>query len=118
MNAAANLREAYKEWRRLAVAEGAAIRTRNWQVVSDCQQALQRLQTRVTELRAAAEPNSRVDDNEVAELIEIGKQNLGRLAKVRETVKQEAEQGERTSRNLRRLRSYVPARPSGWSSIS
>jgi len=118
MNAAADLSEAYKEWRRLALAEGAAIRTRNWNVVSDCQEALRRLQTRISELRAAENPVPATDARAVAELVEIGKKNLGWIIRIREIVRQEAEAGEHSSRNLRRLRSYAPARPPGWTSVS
>lgn len=118
MNAAADLSEAYKEWRRLALAEGAAIRSRDWNVVSDCQEALQRLQARIIELRAGTNPAPVIDLRAVAELVEIGKKNLAWIAKVRESVRQEAAEGEQSSRNLRRLRSYAPARPPGWTSVS
>jgi hypothetical protein len=50
LNAECDLFEACREWRRLAEAEGEAIRTRNWDLCSACQTALQDLRDRVTAL--------------------------------------------------------------------
>ena len=50
MNATDDLTAAYQEWRRLAEAEGEAIRVCDWGLVSACQKALQLLQGRITRL--------------------------------------------------------------------
>jgi hypothetical protein len=130
MNAEPALREAYREWRRLAVAEGDAIRARNWGLVSDCQQALRQLQTRITELNNStrnefhpAMPPSLERKQPlgtiVMQLIEIGRRNQARLKEVRETARREAAAREQTARNLRRLqRSYGAPRPPAWTTVS
>ena len=50
LNAERDLLAACREWRRLAEAEGEAIRTRNWELCSACQNALQFLRERITAL--------------------------------------------------------------------
>ena len=50
MSAESDLREAYREWRRLAQAEGQAIRAANWSLLSACQKALALLREHITTL--------------------------------------------------------------------
>ena len=40
MKPGADLNQAYSEWRRLALAEGQAIRAGDWRFVANCQQAI------------------------------------------------------------------------------
>jgi len=47
MSADHELNFAYREWRRLAEAEGEAIRAGDWILVSDCQNAMRRLQQQI-----------------------------------------------------------------------
>src|SRR6185436_11282731 len=47
MSASEELQSAYEEWRRLARVEGDAIQQSNWTAVADCQNAMQRLQSRI-----------------------------------------------------------------------
>lgn len=54
MNAEAELLQAYREWHRLARAETKAIRTRNWDLLADCQLAIADFQTLITRLSREA----------------------------------------------------------------
>ena len=54
MNSDLDLQHSYHEWRRLAEAEGEAIRAGNWMLVFDCQNALRQLQPRIVRQTDAA----------------------------------------------------------------
>jgi len=54
MNPDRDLQHSYQEWRRLAEAEGEAIRAGNWMLVFDCQNALRQLQPRIVRQTEAA----------------------------------------------------------------
>lgn len=112
------------EWRRLAEAEGQAIRSGNWPFVADCQAALARLRARIDELTINARSTdscpARVPHRStVLELIELQRRNLAALQQRREKLSSHIESLARSGRNLRGIqRSYAPAGPGAWSSYS
>jgi hypothetical protein len=130
MPLADELQQAYREWRRLAEAEGKAIRAGDWGLVADCQRALNQLQPVITQLNqrlpeegqspasqcAAARHNSRAT---VLELIALQTQNLAALQQRRERLSAHVQRLLLTGRNLRRIqRSYATAAPAAWNSYS
>ena len=130
MNADHQLNEAYQEWRRLAEAEGQAIQACDWSLLSACQQALKHLQTRITELSAAAraewkkmgaarkEREAQINKT-IFELIELEKRNSNLLNSIRENARQRLEQLDRARNNLKRIhQSYTTSTPPLWSSFS
>src|ERR1051326_8835249 len=120
MIADAELHAAYAEWRRLAEAEGEAIRAENWLVVADCQSAMERLQSRI--IRCSEEARKEwnrtgVDRMErektiraaVTELVEIERRNNSLLNLARRAAQEHLEQWSEAGRTLRRVqRSYAP----------
>lgn len=124
-----DLQHAYREWRRLAEAEGKAIRAGDWSLVADCQRALTQLQPVLAQLNerlreqsqnsappAAARHNSRAT---VLELISLQKQNLAALQQRRERLSEHVQRLLLAARNLRGIqRSYASAAPAGWNSYS
>ena len=125
-----DLQHAYREWRRLAEAEGKAIRAGDWQLVADCQRALNQLQPAITQLNErlreqgqssasqapAARHNSRAS---VLELIALQTQNLAALQQRRERLSAHVQRLLLAARNLRGIqRSYASAAPGGWNSYS
>jgi hypothetical protein len=130
MNADAQLRDAYAEWRRLAETEGEAIRARDWQLLLDCQHALQQLQPRIIRYTDDAQHEwtrlgvDRSDREQglrlvISELIELEWRNDALLNVVAQTARAEMNELEQASQNLRRVqRSYAPARPAAWTSFS
>jgi hypothetical protein len=130
MSADRDLNEAYREWRRLAEAEGKAIRTCNWSLLSACQKALHGLQKRIVFLSEAAKREwSQLGETRlvrhkeleatVRKLIELERNNETLLGAVREAAQEKIEQLDQADRNLERIqRSYVHERPAAWSSFS
>ncbi|MFO1487716.1 MAG: hypothetical protein U1F65_04490 [Verrucomicrobiota bacterium] len=130
MSADHELNEAYQEWRRLAEAEGQAIQTCNWSLLSACQKALQNLQGRITTLSAAAraewkklgaaqKQREEQVNATIFQLIELEKRNNTLLKAIRETTHQRLEQLDRAGKNLKRVhRMYSSDAPVGWSSFS
>jgi ElaB/YqjD/DUF883 family membrane-anchored ribosome-binding protein len=130
MSADRDLNEAYQEWRRLAEAEGEAIRTCNWNLLSACQKALHGLQQRIVVLSEAARREwSRLGTERlvrqktleatVRELIELERNNETLLNSVREAAREKIEQLDQAGRNLKRIRrSYVRECPTAWTSFS
>jgi len=130
MNPNPDLDHAYSEWRRLAEAEGKAIRAGDWAFVADCQKALRFLQSVIDRISKSKPPESpRKDPNisvprltsraTVLELIELQRQNLAALQQRRERLSAHVEQLSRSGRNLRGIqRSYATSSSSGWSSYS
>jgi hypothetical protein len=130
MNAETQLQADYQEWRRLAKAEGEAIRNQNWPAVADCQNALQRLQPQILQHtdEARREWTRRGLDGAtqekhfraiVAELIAIERDNSTLLNDVRKSVQEHFNQLEQSRSTLRHVqRSYAPARPAAWTSFS
>jgi hypothetical protein len=130
MSANEQLQSDYQEWRRLAEAEGEAIRNQNWPVVTDCQTAKQHLQPLIARhadearqewLRlgldcATQEKSFRAI---VAELIAIERGNGTLLNDVRQASQAQFNQLEQATATLRQVqRSYAPLRPPAWTSFS
>ena len=130
MTAERDLNLAYQEWHRLAEAEGEAIRTCDWSLLSACQEALQALQQRTIRLSEAAKREwSRAGmdrpvgikklEATVRQLIELEHNNETQLNAVREAAQKKLEQLQQAGRNLKRVqRSYVRERPTAWTSFS
>jgi uncharacterized protein involved in exopolysaccharide biosynthesis len=130
MSAEADLREAYREWRRLAQAEGEAIRAANWSLLSACQKALGLLREQITELvpkvqqewtEAQVDRAARQEEiNEIIRgLIEIARRNQTLLRGLREAARAKLETLNEAGKNLRQLRrSYGQTSLSTWQSFS
>jgi hypothetical protein len=130
MSASDQLRNSYREWRRLADAEAQAIRQGNWTAVSDCQIALQELQPRINQFNEEARQEwlrqggrEAAEEKEfrriIAEVIEVERQNQALLQDRAESVQSQFRQLEQTGHTLRQVqRSYSPARPPSWTSFS
>ena len=130
MNSNSTLQEIYREWHRLAEAEGEAIRAGNWTAVADCQRALEQLQPRIAACaqharnesappvadRATADQNLRATINE---LIELERRNHGLLELARRSAHAQLAELSEADRTLRRLqRSYAPKPAAAWTSFS
>jgi len=130
MDADQNLKHSYREWRRLAEAEGEAIRAGNWMLVFDCQNSLRQLQPRIIRQTEAArrewaEPGLDVEamefelDEIVHSLIELESRNGSLINARRWLAQEELAKLEQASLTLRRLqRSYIPAATAAWNSFS
>jgi hypothetical protein len=130
MSAGDDLDHAYSEWRRLAEAEGKAIRAGDWGFVADCQKALRNLQSVIDRLSNSNREESPLKESSISvrrlpsrasvlELIELQRQNLATLQQRRERLSAHVEQLSRTVRNLRGLqRSYASPPPAAWNSFS
>ena len=123
MNSDRDLQHSYQEWRRLAEAEGEAIRTGNWMLVFDCQNALRQLQPRIIRQTEAArrewaalglDPGAMECemDSMIHALIELENRNNSLINTRRYLAQEELAKLEQASLTLRRIqRSYVPAVP-------
>jgi predicted Zn-dependent protease len=130
MSASHQLRDAYKEWRRLAETEGEAIRSGNWVLVADCQNALQQLQPRIlSHLQDARREWTRLGPDGstleqsfrevVAELIEIERHNSDSINAAQAAARLQLARLEQTVHTLRQVqRSYAPPPPPAWTSFS
>jgi hypothetical protein len=130
MSAEQALLKAYAEWRRLAEAEGRAVRRRDWKFLLECQQALKKIQPLITLLTFAARKewklsgadcaaNEEVLRAVVQDLIELGRRNRKLLQAARESALAKRDQLDQASRNLKRLQtSYLAQRPADWTSFS
>ena len=130
MSAEQALLNAYSEWRRLAKAEGKAIKLRDWNFLLECQQTLKKFQALITQLTFAARREWKKSGTDftakeknihavVAELIELGQRNKISLQLAREAAQAKREQLAAAGRNLKRLQlSYVSTRASAWTSFS
>lgn len=130
MTAERDLLEAYREWRRLAEAEGEAIRTGNWGLCAACQKALEHLRERITALMPAVrEEWSRPGCDPVAkqqsldatlhELIHLQQRNKTLLQAVREATRAKLSQLGEARLKLKQLRrSYAMTTRGVWSSFS
>ena len=116
------LDEAYSEWRRLAEAEGRAIRTGDWPFVAECQQALRQLRPLIdglTKQEAAAAGQRTFSRATILELIQLQQRNLQALEQRRQRLTAQMQELFRTGRNLRAIqRSYSPTPPPAWNSYS
>lgn len=130
MTAEQSLIETYASWRRLAEAEGEAIRSSDWQVVAECQNTLRELQPHIIGLTDKAQKEWAISGADrqakeeavrsiVRKLIEQEQRNSALLNSLLESTRVQLGELEQTSQNLKRLqRSYSPARPCMWTSFS
>ena len=130
MNADYDLKHSYREWRRLAEAEGEAIRAHNWMLVFDCQSALRQLQPRIIrQTEAARQEWSALGmdagtkefelDAIILSLIELETRNNSLINARRRVAQEELSKLEHASLTLRRIqRSYTPPNIAGWNSLS
>lgn len=130
MNASDQLHQAYQEWRRLADAEGEAIRHSNWSLVANYQRSLRDLQPQILrwtqEARAEWQQQGRdftAEENRlravIGELIEIERRNSSWLNDVRQTAQAQMAELDHSGQKLRQVqRSYSPTRAPAWSSFS
>jgi hypothetical protein len=130
MSAESDLREAYREWRRLAQAEGEAIRSSNWELLAACQNALEILREQITSLMPQVHQEwaaARIDRTKRQEeinvilrgLIEIARRNQILLAGLREAAQSRLKHLNQAGQNLKQLRrSYAATTLSTWQSFS
>jgi hypothetical protein len=130
MNAETQLHQALQEWRRLAEVEGEAIRSRNWPLVAECQDALRDLQPNIDEFTRKArqewaglgsQQQSSLETlrQTLGGLIELESRNYARLTALRHGARTRLEQLESAGRTLRQVqRSYSPGTPAAWTSFS
>ena len=130
MSAEQALREAYREWQRLAEAEGEAIRAANWSLLFACQKTLQLLRERITGLLPkvhqewAETPADRVKRREellamVHRLIDKTRQNQTLLRGMREAAQVKIKNLGEARNKLKQLRgSYAQTTVSTWHSFS
>jgi hypothetical protein len=115
MNAEQELLNAYRDWQRLVHAEAKAIRTRNWDLLADCQIAIsdfQQLTTRLTQEARGDWERDGVDAAErerdlrvfLHELIELTRQNQAMLQSAKDEATARLGQLGEAARNVRRLR--------------
>jgi hypothetical protein len=129
MNARNRLFDAYAEWRRWTVEEGDAIQASDWPKVRSCQRAKLELQPRIIRCTEDARTESRSTGDswldiekdlrrEVAGLIELETRNGQTLAQVRCKARAEQAELDRSTRQLKQIRSYAPVTQTAWSSYS
>ena len=129
MSACHDLFKTYEEWRDWSVREGNAIRSADWSQVNSCQRAKMELQGRIIQYTQTArnhltatggnwpEVEQRLR-SEVASLIDLENRNGETLAQVRCQALAEEAELDRSSRQLRQVRSYAPVVRSAWTSYS
>jgi hypothetical protein len=121
--------EAYQDWRRLAELEGQGIRAGDWSLVTDCQNRLAALQTRIIRLtsdartewhrtgvdRAQKESNLR---QTVSSLMELEMANSAALSAAKEATRAQLNQLDTARQNLKRVEHTYSSVPSaGWNSF-
>lgn len=121
MNAESELFRAYREWHRLAQAETKAIKTRNWNLLNDCHQAIRDFQTMVGGLTLEARGEWRragcdLAEKErnvhvlVAQLIDLTRDNQSLLQSTMETARHRLDGLGEAGKNLKQLqRTYGSA---------
>jgi hypothetical protein len=123
--------EAYRDWRRLAELEGEGIRTSDWPLVTDCQNRLAALQTRLIRLTTNAREEWRRNGADLAQkeenlrqtvssLMQLEMENSARLSATKEIARTQLNQLHAVRQNLKRVqRSYSTVVASGhWNSFS
>ena len=129
MSAHHDLIRTYHEWRDWTIREGEAIRSADWPRVHSCQNAKLELQDRIirgtqaarAELARSGGDWAEVEAQlrkEVSSLIDLEHRNGESLAQMRCQAQAEQAELDRTSRQLRQVRSYAPVVRSAWSSYS
>jgi len=115
LNAERDLFAACREWRRLAEAEGHAIRTRNWEFCAACQASLQQLRDRMSALMPAARDEWRQAGDDCAarmqafdetlhQLITLERRNHTLVKTLREAAQAKIQQLNQTRLKLKHLR--------------
>jgi hypothetical protein len=128
LNAERDLLAAGREWRRLAEAEGEAIRTRNWELCSACQNTLQLLRERMTALLPAVRAEwsrpggdgaarQQAFDDTLRRLIELERRNQTLIESLREAARTKIQQLNEAKIKLKQLRrsygfAHAPAQQS------
>ena len=129
MSAHHDLLAIYNEWRDWTLREGEAIRCGDWNRVHSCQNAKLELQDRIIRGTQAARAElvrsggdwSAVEAQlrrEVSSLIDLEHRNEESLSEIRGRALAEKAELDRSSRQLRQVRSYAPVVRSAWSSYS
>jgi hypothetical protein len=130
MKAEAELMHAYHEWHRLAIAEGKAIQSRNWNLLNDCQLAIKDYQSVVAGLTLEARSewqqqglNRREKEQNihilVNGLIALTRQNQNMLELARAAAQERLAGVSESRRKLKLLkRSYQFGQDPGWSCVS
>lgn len=128
-SAESELYRAYAEWRRLAEAEGEAIRAGNWSFLRDCHNALSELQVRIDSLneQAAQEwaalgidaaPRRAAFKTMVKDLLKIEHHNHHLLEQRRRKMMAQKEELGIATLNLRRIqKSYTQAASATFCSV-
>ncbi|HEV2693991.1 MAG TPA: hypothetical protein VG347_13940 [Verrucomicrobiae bacterium] len=115
MNAENELLNAYRDWHRLARAEAKAIRTRNWDLLADCQLAIKDFQTLIVRLiqEARAEwqlagfnpvEKERHIQVYIQELIQLTRNNSAMLQQAKDEATAKLEELSHAGQNIKRLR--------------
>ena len=115
MNAENELLNAYRDWHRLAHAEAKAIRTRNWDLLADCQLAIADFQSLISRLNTEARSewqNAGLDVAEkerhiqvfIQELIELTRLNQSMLQAAKDEATAHLDELNEAGQNIRRLR--------------
>ena len=115
MNAENELLHAYRGWHRLAHAEAKAIRTRNWDLLADCQLAIADFQSLIGRLSTEARgewQNAGLDVAEkerhiqvfIHELIELTRLNQSMLQAAKDEATARLDDLNEAGQNIRRLR--------------
>jgi hypothetical protein len=115
MNAENELLNAYRDWHRLVRAEAKAIRTRNWDLLADCQLAINDYQALTTRLSEEARAEWERAGFDIAvreagirvfiqELIELTRQNQALLQSAKHEAMARIDELGDATRNFRRLR--------------
>ena len=128
LNAERDLLAAGREWRRLAEAEGEAIRTRNWELCSACQNTLQLLRERMTALlptvraewaraNGGGAARQQAFDDTLRRLIELECRNQTLIQSLREAARTKIQQLNEAKIKLKQLRrsygfAHAPAQQS------
>ena len=122
--------EAYQDWHRLAELEGEGIRTSDWPLVTDCQNRLAALQTRLIRLTTNAREEWRRNGADltqkeetlrqtVSSLMQLEMENSARLSAAKEIARTQLNQLHAVRQNLKRVqRSYSTVVSGRWSSFS
>jgi hypothetical protein len=122
--------DAYQDWRGLAELEGEGIRAGDWTLVSDCQNRLTALQTRIIRLTSDARTEWRRTGADlvqkesnlrrtVSRLMELEMANSVSLGAAREATRAQLDQLDTARQNLRRVEHTYSSVPSaGWNSFS
>lgn len=120
MNRPDPLPELLQEWRSLTMAEGKALRARDWPRANECQTAKQDLQPRLARALAILEPDGLESARPmITEIIALATANNEWITGQKEALKASQLQLDENTRNLRRVRqSYAAPSPARWQSYS